>query len=236
VAMSNMLPGARTGCQWPRLRASMDDAPPNAPDDPYAILGVARASTAAEIRRAYRRLALRLHPDRAGPGGTERFLRVAGAYRLLSNPAACAAHDAGPPPSTRARPGTASPPSPSGGLVIARLAAPLAALVARGIARRRGDGLVELGLLPGEALAGGHAALGVPLRVPCPTCGGCAEANRLWCVRCEFSGAIDDVVTVALPIPPGVADGTTFTVHFDDGGGAPPLRVCVRLADAAAKW
>ncbi|HVU53275.1 MAG TPA: J domain-containing protein, partial [Polyangia bacterium] len=63
-------------------------------DDPYAVLGVGRSASAAEIRRSFRRLALRLHPDRAGAASTEAFQRVARAYALLATPSARAAHDA----------------------------------------------------------------------------------------------------------------------------------------------
>jgi molecular chaperone DnaJ len=197
-------------------------------DDPYVELGVERDASVAEIRRAFRRLALRLHPDRAGVASTEAFQRVSRAYGLLSNPTARAAHDGASRPTTRGGAPAAAFTRP-GVVIIARLAAPLRTLVARGVARERPDGVVELLLTTEEARAGGHAALGVPLRVACPTCGGCAAKDRVWCVRCEFEGHIVDDVTALLAIPADVNDGATFTVRLDPEGVVPSLRVCVRL-------
>lgn len=56
--------------------------------DPYEILGVARAAAPGEIRKAYHRLAKKLHPD-LNPGdktAESRFKEVASAYDLLSDP------------------------------------------------------------------------------------------------------------------------------------------------------
>jgi hypothetical protein len=208
--------------------------PMSAGEDPYGILGVERDASAAEIRRAFRRLALRLHPDRAGASSTEAFQRVARAYARVSSPAARAAHDAATRPAAR-RP-AASPPSPAppAVAVIARLCAPLRTLVERGVARRRIDGVVDLLLEAHEAQAGGNAALGVPLHLPCPTWGGCAARDRVWCVRCEFEGQVVEDVTALLAIPAGVRDGVTFTIRFDDLVAAAPLRVCVRLPGPAS--
>jgi DnaJ-class molecular chaperone len=56
--------------------------------DPYAVLGVGRDASPEEIRKAYRRLAKKLHPD-VNPGNREaemQFKGVAAAYDLLSDP------------------------------------------------------------------------------------------------------------------------------------------------------
>ena len=58
-------------------------------EDYYSLLGVSPASSAVEIRKAYRRLVLQFHPDR-NPGddaAEEQFKRIVVAYEILSNTA-----------------------------------------------------------------------------------------------------------------------------------------------------
>jgi molecular chaperone DnaJ len=56
--------------------------------DYYDVLGVARGATLQDIKRAYRNLAVRHHPDRnpGNPGAEERFKEAAEAYQVLSDP------------------------------------------------------------------------------------------------------------------------------------------------------
>jgi len=56
--------------------------------DFYEVLGVSRSSSQEEIKKAYRQLALKYHPDR-NPGNKEaeeQFKEAAEAYEVLSDP------------------------------------------------------------------------------------------------------------------------------------------------------
>ena len=62
--------------------------------DYYAVLGVGRDASGDELKRAYRKLAHRYHPDVSGePDAEEKFKEVAEAYETLKNPEKRAAYE-----------------------------------------------------------------------------------------------------------------------------------------------
>jgi DnaJ-class molecular chaperone len=55
--------------------------------DPYEVLGVARSASASEIKKAYRQLAKKYHPDhnKTDPKAKERFAEVNSAYEIVGD-------------------------------------------------------------------------------------------------------------------------------------------------------
>ncbi len=64
--------------------------------DYYQVLGVGRDAAAAEVKKAYRRLAVQYHPDKnpGNPEAEERFKEVAEAFEVLSDPRRREVYDA----------------------------------------------------------------------------------------------------------------------------------------------
>ena len=56
-------------------------------EDYYDILGISKGASAAEIKKAYRKMAIKYHPDK-NPGDNEaenKFKKAAEAYEVLGN-------------------------------------------------------------------------------------------------------------------------------------------------------
>ena len=79
-----------------------DEAEAEAEMDPYEVLGLTSECSAAEIKSAYRKLALKYHPDKHADGSEEAraeaeavFQQVNLAHTLLSDPGKRRMYDAG---------------------------------------------------------------------------------------------------------------------------------------------
>ena len=62
--------------------------------DFYVLLGISREASEAEVKKAYRKLAMELHPDRnPSPQAEARFKEITEAYEVLRDPQKRAAYD-----------------------------------------------------------------------------------------------------------------------------------------------
>jgi len=185
--------------------------PTDSQPDYYALLGVHPGIGNAELRRVWRRLARRWHPDHAGHAATATFQNISAAYEVLSDPVARAAYDRrrGIPPSQLPNSSTASAPRRKApGVALSRLCGPLNSLVACGVARRIGNDLIEIFPSACEATTGGMVMISLRVPVRCPACAGDPLAS---CNRCANSGTVEELFSAWLALPPGVTDGTILT-------------------------
>jgi molecular chaperone DnaJ len=178
----------------------------------YELLGVDPRITPGELRRAWRRIALQWHPDRAGPTATSKFQKLASAYAVLSDPAARAAYDRrlGIPRRAERAQRADDPVTPRApAVMLSRLTGSLDSLVARGMARQLAAGLIDLYIDEAEAAQGGMAMVSMYVDVRCPSCKEDAAAPS--CGRCGGRHQVRELFSAWLALPPGAADGVILT-------------------------
>lgn len=167
--------------------------------DPYEILGVSRDADDDTIKKAYRKLARKLHPDVNPDGDTgERFKDVTAAYEVLSDPEKRRMYDLGGDPFGRggfAGNGqgfsfTDIMDAFFGGQQTGGRHGP------RSRARRGQDALVRLDIELAEAAFGTTEELKVDTAVLCGTChgSGAADGSRpVTCETCHGQGEVQQV-------------------------------------------
>jgi molecular chaperone DnaJ len=164
-------------------------------EDLYQVLGVGRKASDEEIKKAYRKLARRYHPDRNpdDPKAEERFKQVQQAYDTLSDPEKRKQYDAGGMFGF----GGAGRPFPGGGPggFASDLGDIFSTIFSRGgrqpEAMRGRDLEAEVRLSFEQAMNGAQVAVTVPKAETCHTCGGSgAEPGTApqVCPRCGGRG------------------------------------------------
>lgn len=167
--------------------------------DYYDVLGVSRDATPEEIKKAYRKLAMKYHPDVAdAPDAAEKFKEIGEAYEVLHDPNKRAMYDRGGNPMGGASgfPGGSYGFS-SGGFDFTNLVdAMFGAQAPRGPKSRvqpGRDSLVRVNLTLAEAAFGITKEIKVDTAVICPTCTGSgaqAGSEPVTCGTCHGSGEV----------------------------------------------
>src|SRR5262249_31377066 len=202
--------------------------------DFYEVLGVPRGASEAEIKKAYRRQARKLHPD-VNPGSKSaqaRFQEIQEAYDVLKDPEKRRAYDR----FGHAGPSFAESPASAGGFAGPGVGAPgfgtgqpfesfsfegdlgdLFGNLFSGHRERTGpekgtDARGEIEIPFRDAVLGGTASLSLRREKVCEKCGGSGRVGRGVCPVCHGSGRIAEVESVRIKIPEGTEDGGTIRV------------------------
>jgi DnaJ-class molecular chaperone len=202
--------------------------------DYYELLGVPRDASAADIKKAYRKLALVWHPDQHAGDGRDaaeaRFKAISEAYEVLSDVEKRARYDrfgeqwehgqefqADPGQRTMSREEFEAAFGGSGGFsdfFQQMFGGQFRGDFGGGGPRRherysyRGaDVRADLSLPISDAIAGGKRTFDVPARVACPSCGGTGFVEEHVCPTCGGIGQVHKEERVELRIPERVRDG-----------------------------
>ena len=175
--------------------------------DYYATLGVAHDATPDQIKRAFRKKAMQVHPDVTDdPAAEEKFKAVNEAYEVLSDPQKRAVYDRGGDPTHSAGgfdpfgmgnfAGFSSQGFDLGNLMDAMFGGGNTTRGPRPRARRGQDRLVRASLTLYEAAFGTRKDIDVDTFAVCPECGGAGGAGGAKaepCPQCQGRGEVTQV-------------------------------------------
>jgi len=168
-------------------------------NDYYQDLGVGRDAGTEDIKRAYRRLARKLHPDvNPGPEGEEQFKKVSQAYDVLSDPEKRRAYDAGADPYGDATAGGFGQGFSFSDIMDAFFTSPGAGggRGPRSRQRRGQDALIRLDLDLSQAVFGAERELTIDTAVECGTCHGDGAQPGTGTRTCDVCGGRGEVQQV----------------------------------------
>jgi len=166
--------------------------------DYYVILDVARTATDAEIKRAYRKLAQKWHPDvNKDPAADDRFKELSEAYEVLSDPQRRQTYDM----FGRAGLGGNADPGFGGGFggfgdIFDAFFGGAAAGARRGRPQGGSDLRYDLRISFEEAVRGTEKEIEFRVLAPCETCGGSGAkpgTTPTTCPQCNGRGEVRSI-------------------------------------------
>jgi molecular chaperone DnaJ len=167
--------------------------------DYYEVLGVARNASEADIKKAFRRLAMKHHPDRntADSGAEAKFKEAKLAYDVLSDPKKRSAYDQFGHAGVEAGPGGFGGPGDFGGGSFQDIFGDVFGDIFGGRAGRRSgrgsDLRYDLALTLEDAVAGKDVKIRIPTLVDCQFCGGSGAkpgTKPKTCPTCNGNGQV----------------------------------------------
>ena len=170
--------------------------------DYYEILGVSRDASKEELKRAYRRLARKYHPDvNKEAGSEERFKEVSRAYEILSEPETRARYDRFGEAGVAGGAGAGFDYGDIGGFadIFETLFSGFGGMGAQTASRRRGgpargdDLRLDLKLEFKEAIFGGEKEIRIPHLESCQVCNGSGAkpgTRSRSCSTCNGAGQV----------------------------------------------
>ena len=170
--------------------------------DYYEVLGVSKSASADEIKKSYRRLAMKYHPDRAkdDDGAEAKFKEVKEAYEVLSNEEKRATYDRFGHEGVRASAGSGPGAGGFGAEGFSDIFGDVFGDIFGG-GRRGGGSQVfrgadlgyELKLDLEQAVSGDNITIDVPTQVSCETCGGSGAKKGTEPTQCTTCGGAGQV-------------------------------------------
>jgi molecular chaperone DnaJ len=192
--------------------------------DYYEVLGISKSATADEIKKAYRRLAMKHHPDRNkedGEAAEKKFKEAKEAYEVLKDADKRATYDRFGHDGLKARAGGAGGFSAEGfGDIFGDVFGDIFGGGRRGGGPQvfRGADLgYELKLDLETAVAGDTVTIDVPTQVGCETCGGSGAKKGSEPSKCTTCGGVGQVrmqqgfFSIQQTCPACKGAGTTIT-------------------------
>jgi len=191
--------------------------------DYYELLGVSRDATQEEIKRAFRRLARKYHPDANphDPEAEERFKELNKAYSVLGDPDKRQRYDAFGPGGVEGMAASASadPFMATFEDLVGQFfgGGPFASRRPRSRARRGADAAVQVDLTFSESVFGAKKEVPLRLAVPCDQCQGSGAAPGTQPTVCQRCGGTGQQRTVRQSLLGQIVTASTCTVC--DGTG-----------------